>query len=409
MTLGDIFDEGFDLYKKNLALFLLIAAVVAVPVKMVEAFLASRYVPDLQGMLGTMGGNDPFGAGFFGYVWDFLGKFSIPAFCYFVAYAVIVCALTEATSTRYLGRPATFLAAYRKPLRRLPALIILSAIFGVVCAILAFPCLLPALIPIVLWLFGAHAFTLENEGSWKSLARSYRLVSNDSGRVFSAVFLLSLLAFIIQAGFEYPIAYAFDSLMRLTPETQDYLASVFVGGMTWRDRVAGEVASALSTLLVVPFVVSVLTVLYYDLRVRKEAFDVELLATNLGYQPLSQEAGYLPAAMVFMPGRPMPMPPPPIGRGAPPPGYGPPGYRPPGYGAPPPPGYAPPPPGYAPPPPGYAPPGYGTPQPPGYGAPPPPGYPPPGYSVPPAPGYAPPPAQSPNPVPPNPSNPEGGQ
>ena len=140
MTLGDIFDEGFDLYKKNLALFLMIAAVVAVPVKMVEASLASRYVPDLQGMLGSLGGNDPTGAGFFGFVWDFLGKFSIPGSCYFIAYAVIVCALAEATSNRYLGRTATLRAAYRAPLRRLPALILLSAIFGIVCAVLMFPC-----------------------------------------------------------------------------------------------------------------------------------------------------------------------------------------------------------------------------------------------------------------------------
>src|SRR3569833_549303 len=129
MTLGDIFDEGFDLYKKNLALFHLIAAVIAVTVKIVEAVLAATYVGDLQGMLSSIGKDDPFGAGFTAFFGDYLGKFSIPAFCYFIAYAVAVCALAQACSQRYLGRSITLLDAYREPLRRSPSLIGVATIY----------------------------------------------------------------------------------------------------------------------------------------------------------------------------------------------------------------------------------------------------------------------------------------
>ena len=362
MTLGDIFDEGFDLYKKNLAFFILIAAVVAVPVKLLDAAFAMRYLPDAQGMLNAFNGNGTADStGFFFWFTDFAKKATLPNLIAVMAYAISFCALAEAASMRYIGKPITLKTAYSIPLKRLPLLIWGTVVYMLGLLGGSLLCGIGILWPMIVWLFAAHAFSVERKGPIGALQRSVALVTNDGGRVFSALFLLSVLALIIQIGFQYPIEYAFEMLMRLTPQGQDYLASVVVGGLTWRDRIASEVASALSTLLLIPFFISVITVLYYDLRVRKEAYDVELLASDLGYPPLSTQDGYLPAAMVFVPGS-GPMPPPPIGR--PPYPSAPPGYRPPGYG--PPPGYGAPPQGYAPPPPGYAPPGY-APPPPGYG------------------------------------------
>ena len=42
-----------------------------------------------------------------------------------------------------------------------------------------------------------------------------------------------------------------------------------------------EVITSLLSILIYPFFYVVLTVLYYDLRVRKEGFDLELLASAL--------------------------------------------------------------------------------------------------------------------------------
>ncbi len=41
-------------------------------------------------------------------------------------------------------------------------------------------------------------------------------------------------------------------------------------------------ASAIATIIVTPFQAAVTTVLYYDLRVRREGFDLQLLADQLG-------------------------------------------------------------------------------------------------------------------------------
>ena len=42
-----------------------------------------------------------------------------------------------------------------------------------------------------------------------------------------------------------------------------------------------------------------MTVLYYDLRIRKEGFDIELLAEELHYPPLANLGAFLPPVSVF--------------------------------------------------------------------------------------------------------------
>jgi len=62
-----------------------------------------------------------------------------------------------------------------------------------------------------------------------------------------------------------------------------------------------------------------MTVLYYDLRIRKEGFDIELLAEELRYPPLASLGPFLPPAPVYgpslRPGMPPARPPGPAGPG----------------------------------------------------------------------------------------------
>jgi hypothetical protein len=52
-------------------------------------------------------------------------------------------------------------------------------------------------------------------------------------------------------------------------------------------------AGAVSAILTRPFQAAVTTILYYDLRVRHEGYDVELLAEQLGIEPAALPAGAL--------------------------------------------------------------------------------------------------------------------
>jgi hypothetical protein len=75
-----------------------------------------------------------------------------------------------------------------------------------------------------------------------------------------------------------------------------------------------SLASAISAILTRPFAATVRTVLYYDLRVRHEGYDVELLAEQLGIEPAALPAGLQAGAgpeSVGQPGGPPYWPPPP--------------------------------------------------------------------------------------------------
>ena len=58
---------------------------------------------------------------------------------------------------------------------------------------------------------------------------------------------------------------------------------------TMRYMMINQIVSAIFTILVYPLVSVVQTLLYYDLRIRKEAFDIELMASGLG-APAGQPA-----------------------------------------------------------------------------------------------------------------------
>jgi hypothetical protein len=245
-----------------------------------------------------------------------------------------------------------------------------------------------ALFVVVIWLAlpaGLAVPTLMMEGrkGFKAYRRAFFLVRHNWWRTFALLLVTGILSGVVS------------------------LIADVIFGVALRDALGGTTAGKIfvdfilfgvTYLCIHPFEGSVLVILSIDIRVRKEGYDVALLASQLGVDastvslPYSRYAtGGYPQPGVF------PQPggyPPPAGYpqpgGFPPPG----GYPQPGYGVGPPSGSAPTTPGY----PSYPAPGYPPPQP-GYSLPQ-AGYSPPQPGYPPLPGTQPP-AGSP-PAPPGP-------
>jgi hypothetical protein len=51
------------------------------------------------------------------------------------------------------------------------------------------------------------------------------------------------------------------------------------------DAIVRSVANIATSVVVTPFSAAVITVLYFDARVRKEGFDLELMARRIGVEP----------------------------------------------------------------------------------------------------------------------------
>lgn len=256
-------------------------------------------------------------------------------------------------------------------------LIVLAAIHSVGLGVLIGLPLGGAAIVAAVWFYViAHmalpSLMLEGYKGKKAFRRSGHLVRHLWWRTFGCMFLMSL---IVDVG---------------SAVVAGILVAILVA--LAHSSLAQDIATALSQVLVTAFLTPILAstyvVLSIDLRVRKEGYDIQLLASHLGSQPGARPLDFFPRPPLIWgsPGQ-GPWGSPPRGPGpspwSPPPGpWGPP----PGPWSPPA-GQSPPPWAYPPPPPGQP---YGAPPPP-----PPPGspYPPPSPSASPA-GSPPPPVSS---------------
>jgi hypothetical protein len=110
------------------------------------------------------------------------------------------------------------------------------------------------------------ALVLEGVGPWASIKRSWHLTSGQAGHAFGVLFSLLVVGLLI--------AIALGLLVDLAAT-----AAGGVGSVT--GTAVEEVGDLLAAVLVAPILASGLTLLYFDLRVRKEAFDLELLAQQI--------------------------------------------------------------------------------------------------------------------------------
>lgn len=214
-------------------------------------------------------------------------------------------AVVRAVSEMYLGRPVTVLGAYRQVTRWwLPlvgaqlliqlivggiaaalamvfailggALLAFSPVAGVVVIIVAvLLALSAALVGFLLLMAAVPAIVLENRGVIEALQRSYRLVRPRLGPVFGAWLLLGLLTAVpvLMAYGVYAVAMALGA----RPGLEDPAATGALAG--W--MALGGAVVACAVILVKPIMSVGLVVIYYDLRVRQEGFDLEMMAASL--------------------------------------------------------------------------------------------------------------------------------
>jgi hypothetical protein len=245
-----------------------------------------------------------------------------------VATQLATATVLRVVSSFYLGESEDWRSSLRFALHRLHSLLWVTFLVDLVAGLGLIFCIAPGVYLYFSWAVAVPVLLLEGPKGRKALRRSRQLVKGLWWKVFGAVFVATILASIITGVLQ-------SVVVGITFNTDNELVRAFVSA----------IASVIGSTFVLPFTASVVAVVYFDLRVRKEGFDLELLARTLGVEP---PEGTTPT----------------WGPDMPPPGYG---Y---GYGQP---GYPPPAqPGY---PPAYGQPGYGPPtgdQPPYW--PPPPGW-----------------------------------
>lgn len=313
MSIGDMFDTAFRLYRRHFLTFIGIVALVQVPMSIVQFYL--QYVVARGATLDILRlsarppvfrpGQNPFDALPLGSFATFYGiVFGVAIFQGLIVQSLITGALANAISRSYLGSPISILGAYGFGLRRYLSLIASSlvllligmlvfALFGA-CAfgavivlvrnvggrlafagtllgVLVLVILVVLLIPVILFFFirfvlATQAIVLEGRGPLSGLGRSWRLISKSFWRALLVFVLVIILSYLVSV---------IPSLL-LT-----FGLNLFSGGSPTnmlRNQALGSFVAQLGLIIGLPLLFSIYTLLYYDLRIRKEGYDLELMA-----------------------------------------------------------------------------------------------------------------------------------
>jgi len=123
----------------------------------------------------------------------------------------------------------------------------------------------------VRWQFASQAIVIENRRTLDGLRRSWNLITGSFWRVAGINLVLTILVTIISSSATFSLQFA----AALVPSV------ILV-------NVLNTLVTSALRMIVLPLQFATLTLLYYDLRVRKEGFDLQLLSEQLAAQPLTQ-------------------------------------------------------------------------------------------------------------------------
>lgn len=282
LSVADLIDEIFRLYRRNFALLFGLTAVIWLPASVLFS-IGFASVGRASARLARTGAVD---------LDTGLAVLVVGAAIGFVTFPLLLGATTDATANRYLDRPATVGASLRAGVRAFwrviagyvtivfvglaaAALLAVGAIVsgsalggagGVLVAVILVLAAAVALVWIaVTWAFLPQAVIVEDAGVFQALRRSAHLVEGARWRVIGINVLLGLIGAVL---FSIPSAFL---ALALEPLPLPGNASAAVA----------QVVAALAQAVYYPVQLGTMTLLYFDLRVRREGFDLALAAERL--------------------------------------------------------------------------------------------------------------------------------
>lgn len=241
-SISEILDASFEIYRRHFAIFVAISVFATVPWS-ISAYMSQTALRMQQsGALGTTG----------------------------VSVSVILLglciapftegALTAAASAAYLGNPVDFSqvihVAFRNPGRLFIAMCTKWLVMGI--GLIFF--IVPGLIVFKRYFALPMTVVLEDNTVGDAISRSRTLAVGNGGRIFLLVGGVLVFVFIV------------------TIYLSGFITSLAHGAL-------GAVARLLLATVLSPFGTIVSTVLYYDIRIRREGYDIELMAQALNTAP----------------------------------------------------------------------------------------------------------------------------
>ena len=264
LSLTEILEESFTLYRHHFGLLFGIALIPNVAaglfIGLIGLMIVSSAPTDFSMLLGAA-------------LLSLLGLFILG-----LGAEVGNGAMTSAISEKILGRQATIGSSYRKIGRRIGPFIGFVLLKWLIIFAGTIFCIIPGIVFSIMLFVSVCIFVIEGRGPKDALERSWNLTNGHGFRIFGLWLLVIILTGIITFGIQSLFSIA------VTGSISGGLQSAASGEFTSDNPVivvAEGMVDGLASALVAPLLAAAVTVSYYDLRVRKEGFDLEMLAESL--------------------------------------------------------------------------------------------------------------------------------
>ena len=289
LGIGEILDVGIKIYTRNAPTLFKIVVFVVLPAQIVVNAVETSALP--KGVTESSGGF--FGPDFRSSRTSTVSNHQLEVFLVGYVLALLIgwiasqlaqAGCFRAVADAYLGEQVGWRSSLRYAMRRLPALIVLSIVSTILIGIGSLFCFIPGIYLFAAFYVAVPALLVEGSGPFRSLGRSRELVQ---GRWWGT-FGVAVVGYVLVSIVTFAITGLIVGLAFANPD---------------RNTVTGfalnTLAATLGSMLSTPAAAAFATVLYIDLRVRKEGFDLLLLARRLGVErdPGQELPSYLPETL----------------------------------------------------------------------------------------------------------------
>jgi len=263
LSTGELLDRTFSLYRGHFGLFV---GIFAVPYLVVLAF-------QLIGLL-FQSPNPSLSTTLIAMVWS-IGAGILALVVTSVSHAATVVAV----SNLHLDRPASIADSFSSVKGQVLGVMGLSFLVSMAAGLGLILLIVPGVILLITWSVAIPAKILERKGVSDAMSRSMELTKGSWGRIFVIGLLVLVLKFAVSALLQWPVLIAAGFSLR--------------GGaqqLTIRWQLALLVATFVATSLVGGLATIAFSLVYYDQRVRKEAFDLQLMMSTIDAATLPQSS-----------------------------------------------------------------------------------------------------------------------
>jgi hypothetical protein len=265
MTLGEVLDRTFTLYREN---FLLFAGIAALPYLVLLLFnFGLLLFINQSGM--TSGARVPSSGQVGGFILGTFGALLLMLILVGVAQAATVAAVSDL----FLGRQTTVGEAYARAKGKILTVLAIMIMTALAAGVGFLFLIVPGIYLACRFALSVPASVVEQESPVPSIERSMELSKGHAGQIFLLLLLVTVLTYVVTAILQLP-AMVFSVSAALAKQQPSLAVSAY-----------SYIAQFVSQVIVGPVGTISIVLMYYNLRVKKEGFDIQHLMNSLDNVP----------------------------------------------------------------------------------------------------------------------------